>query len=197
VTVTRPETSAELSVVVIQLLKGVVYRDVHERVWPSLLGMRHQISDHLAVLGLVVTVDEAEGYAYLRATEADADEERPRLVARRALSFPVSLLLALLRRRLAEFDATNADTRLVLGREQIVEMLRVFLPESSNEVRLLGQIDVHLNKIVDLGFLRPLRGESNTFEVRRIIKAYIDGQWLAEFDRRLTEYADQLEQGEG
>lgn len=195
-TTARPETSADLSAVVIQLLKGVVYRDTQDRLWPSLLGLRPQISDHLAVLGLVVIVDEAEGYAYLRTEEADGDDDRPRLVARRALSFPVSLLLALLRRRLAEFDATNADTRLVLGRDQIVEMLRTFLPESSNEVRLVAQIDVHLNKVVDLGFLRPLRGERDTFEVRRIIKAYVDGQWLAEFDRRLAAYADQVTQEE-
>ena len=26
------------------------------------------------------------------------------------------------------------------------------------------------------------------FEVRRIIKAFVDAQWLAEFDQRLDEY---------
>ena len=144
------------------------------------------------MLGLVVIIDEAEGYAYLRTAEIDDAEDRPRLIARRALSFPVSLLLALLRRRLAEFDATSADTRLVLTRVQIAEMLRLFLPNTSNEVRLLSQIDTHINKVVDLGFLRPLRGTPDSFEVRRIIKAYVDGQWLAEFDRRLAEYADQV-----
>ena len=191
-TTVRPEpATAELSPVVIQLLKGVVYRDTHERIWSTLLESRHQVGDHLAVLGLVVIVDEAEGYAYLRTAEPD-DEDRPRLVARRSLSFPVSLLLALLRRRLAEFDATSADSRLVLTRAQIGEMLRLFLPETSNEVRLLHQIDTHLNKVVDLGFVRPLRGSPDAFEVRRIIKAYVDGQWLAEFDRRLAEYAEQV-----
>ncbi len=52
----------------------------------------------------------------------------PRLIPRRALSFHVSLLLALLRKKLAEFDAQGGDTRLMLTREQIVEMVRVFLP---------------------------------------------------------------------
>jgi len=33
----------------------------------------------------------------------------PRLVQRRALSFPVSLLLALLRKKLAEFDAGGGE----------------------------------------------------------------------------------------
>lgn len=191
---TRTESGAPaLSPVLIQLLKGVVYRDTHETVWTGLLAQRHQVSDHLVLLGLTVIVDEAEGYAYLRTVVTD--DEQPRLISRRALSFPVSLLLVLLRRRLAEFDATSSETRLVLTRAQIAEMLRLFLPESSNEVRLLAQIDTHLNKVVDLGFLRPMRGQADTFEVRRILKAYVDGQWLAEFDSRLAEYAEQV-QGE-
>ena len=105
----------------------------------------------------------------------------------------MSLLLALLRKKLAEFDALSAETRLVLTRDQIAEMVRLFMPESSNEVRLLGQIDTHLNKVVELGFLRRLHGEPDLFEVRRILKAYIDGQWLAEFETRLADYRSRLE----
>jgi hypothetical protein len=104
----------------------------------------------------------------------------------------VSLLLALLRKKLAEFDASGGDAKLVLAREQIVEMLRTFMPESSNEARLIDQIDGHLNKAVELGFLRRPKGQDTAFEVRRILKAFVDGQWLSEFDQRLAEYADQL-----
>jgi hypothetical protein len=31
-------------------------------------------------------------------------------------------------------------------------------------------------------------------EVRRIIKAFIDAQWLADFDQRMAEYRQQLSQ---
>jgi hypothetical protein len=184
---------AQLTPVVVQLLKGPVYRDTHERVWHQMLALRHQITDFVAVLGLVVMIDEAEGYAFLRSRPNEVvDDEVPRLVARRSLSFHVSLLLALLRKKLAEFDAVSADTRLVVSRDQIVEMLRVFMPETSNDVRLVATIDSHLNKIVDLGFLRRLRGQDDHFEVRRIIKAFVDGQWLSEFDQRLAAYRHQL-----
>ncbi len=64
--------------------------------------------DYVAVLGLELVLDEAEGYAFLRSRPGrrrDAAPKLPRLVARRPLSFPVSLLLALLRKKLAEFDA--------------------------------------------------------------------------------------------
>ena len=184
---------SELSVAVVNLLKGPVYRDSHERAWSVLVANRGAVADHVAVLGLQVHVDEAEGYAYLRSrpTEDDA-EDIPRLVARRPLSFHVSLLLALLRKRLAEFDASSSDTRLVLSRDQIVEMLRLYLRESTNEARLVDNIDSYIERVVNMGFLRRLRGQDDLLEVRRIIKAYVDGQWLHNFDARLDEYLAEL-----
>lgn len=189
---TTAQPQPDLGAVVVPLLKGPLYRDTHELLWPQLLALRSQVSDYVAVLGLTCQVDEAEGYAYLRGRDDDADDTGPRLVARRSLSFHVSLLLALLRKKLAEFDAANAETRLVLERDQIVEMVRIFLPATSNEARLVTNIDSYLARVVDLGFLRRLRGSSTQFEVRRIIKAYVDAQWLADFDARLAAYAEQL-----
>jgi hypothetical protein len=190
----------DLSSAVTQLMRGVVYRDTHERAWRDLLALQTQVGDYVAVLGLTVVADEAEGYAFLRSLPDDgaAEDGRPappRLVARRSLSFHVSLLLALLRKRLAEFDAGAAEGgsgRLMLKRDEIVELIRVFLPSGSNEVRLITQIDAHLKKAVELGFLRVVPGQDGLFEVRRILKAFVDGQWLADFDRRLTEYRTSL-----
>lgn len=185
----------ELTPVLVQLMKGVVYRDTHERQWHQLLALRAQVRDHVGLLGLSAEIDEAEGYAYLKSLDIGDDEDQlPRLVARRALSFHVSLLIALLRKKLAEFDATSADTRLVLTRDQITELLRVFLPDSNNDVRLLANVNAHIAKVVELGFLTPLRGTPDSFEVRRIIKAFVDGQWLAEFERRLAAYRAELEE---
>lgn len=181
-----------LSLVLIQLFKGPVYRDTHDKLWEPLLKLRAPVSDHVAVLGLQVEIDESEGYAFLRSRVGGDDIEFPRLVARRTLPFHVSLLLALLRKRLLEFDASSADPRLVLDRDDIVEMLRVFLPESSNDARLTDSIDTHINKVVDLGFLRRLRSDPNKYEVRRIIKAFVDGQWLSNFEQALDQYLEEL-----
>jgi len=191
-----PAPAAELSAVVIPLLKGVTYRADDAAHWSALLQLQGRVRDHVAVLGLELILDEAEGYAFLRSRpdpEDDAAPKLPRLVARRPLSFPVSLLLALLRKKLAEFDAAGGDTRLILSREQVAELLRVFLPEGSNEARLIDQVDAQLNRIVDLGFLRRLRGQEQMFEVQRILKAFVDAQWLADFDARLAAYRVQLE----
>jgi hypothetical protein len=185
------EGTPNLSIAVTQLLKGVVYRDAHELAWRHLLQLRAQVRDHFAVIGMIAEIDEAEGYAYLRSRPDDPGEESPipRLIARRQLSLHVSVLLALLRKRLAEFDATGGDARLVLTRQQIIDMLTVFLPSTATDARLVDQIDVHITKVVELGFLRRVTGSDGTFEVRRILKAFVDGQWLTELDARLTEYA--------
>ena len=195
----------DLSAVVISLLKGVIYRDADAALWNGLAHLQARVRDYVAVLGLDLVFDEAEGYAFLRSRgdsedrASDAAAPLPRLVARRPLSFPVSLLLALLRKKLAEFDAGGGETRLVLSREQIVEMIRVFQPDRSNEARLIDQIETHLNKIVELGFLRRLKtsaanegGQLPVFEVRRILKAFVDAQWLSNFDARLAAYQAQI-----
>ena len=70
--------------------------------------------------------------------------------------------------------------------DEIVEMLGIFLPDGSNEARLVNQVDTHINKVIELGFLRRVAGQDNLFEVRRILKAFVDGQWLAGFEEGLA-----------
>ena len=186
---------------VIPLLKGILYRDSDAGLWNDLLRVQSRVREYVFVLGLELMLDESEGYAFLRTRIEPGDDpelELPRLVARRPLSFPVSLTLALLRKKLAESDAGGGDTRLVLSRDEIVEMLRVFLPENSNEARMIDRVDANLNRIVELGFLRRMRSDRSTpgtqesFEVRRIIKAFVDAQWLGELDTRLRAYRAEL-----
>jgi len=186
-----PNMSRTTSLVLIQLLKGVVYQDQHQEVWRELLRLQGQVSDYFSAIGLRLVVDETEGYAFLRQRpeeEAEGTEPLPRLVQRRSLSYPVSMLCVLLRRKLAELDADGGDTRLILTRQQIVEMLRVFLAERSNEAKVVDQIEGHIVKLCDLGLLRPLKGEDVRFEVRRIIKALVDAEWLTDFEEKLEAY---------
>lgn len=200
------DPAADLSVLLISLLKSVLYREGDERLWGALLNLQARVRDYVAILNLDLVLDEAEGYAFLKSRPEPADDDPaprlPRLVARRPLSFPVSLLLALLRKKLAEFDAGGGDTRLVLSRDDIVELVRVFLPDGSNEAKLVDQIEITINKVVELGFLHKLKSASGSatgsvgYEVQRILKAFVDAQWLAEFDERLANYQTQLAGGE-
>ena len=188
----------DLTALVVPLLKSVLYRDENTALWAALLKLQPRVRDYVAVLALDLVLDEAEGYAFLR-SRINEEEDAPklaRLVRRQPLSFQVSLLLALLRKKLAEFDASGGDTRLILSRDQVVELVRVFLPDGSNESRLIDQVETHLNKVIELGFVRRLKpsalGQEPMFEVRRILKAFVDAQWLADFDQRLEAYKAQL-----
>lgn len=184
-------TPEELPAVVTRLFKGVVYAEGDERLWQSLLGLVSQVRDYVAVLGLDLILDESEGYAFLKSRE-DADGTLPRLIPRRQLTFNVSLLLALLRGRMLEFDTNSSELRLIMTEQDIADMVSVFLPETSNEARILDQLGANIKKVVELGFLRKLRGQPGTYEVARILKAYVDAQWLEEFDARLADYRASL-----
>lgn len=214
---TRTARDPELSVVVTSLLKGVVYRESGEALWRDLLAREAQVRDIVAMMGLQVVVDEGDGYAYLRSQpEHERDERVPRLIPRRELPFDVSLLLALLRKRLAQADSEGGETRLVLARTEIVDLLRVFLAQdagaAANEARLVDRVDGLVRRVVELGFLRPAgrpdpdgapdggvapvedvdpaAGDARRYEVRRILKAFVDAQWLADFDARLAQYLE-------
>ena len=83
--------AADLSALLISLLKGVLYRDADERLWGVLLGLQARVRDYVTVLHLDLVLDEAEGYAFLKGRPEPKDEGQatslPRLVARRQL-FP-------------------------------------------------------------------------------------------------------------
>lgn len=174
---------------IIRLMQGVVYRESDEDTWLKLERAGAGVRDHFGTIGVDVVVDDTEGYAYLRSRAEEGEEALPRLVRRRALTYNVSLLLVLLRERLVEFETTGAEGRLVLATEQIVEMQRLFQAESSNEARVVDQAEATIKKAAELGFLRQLRGQSDHWEVRRILKAYVDAQTLSDFAAKLREYA--------
>jgi hypothetical protein len=197
----RIETQPDLTSLVVPLLKGVLYREEDAPRWEALLKLQARVRDYVAVLALDLVLDESEGYAFLRSRALEDDDvvpKLPRLVARRPLSFQVSLLLALMRKKLAEFDASGGDTRLILSLDAVLELVRVFMPVGSNESRLMDQVETLLNKIIELGFVRRLKPTTGSlrqmpmYEVRRILKAFVDAQWLSEFDQRLSAYQAQL-----
>ncbi len=179
---------------VVPLMRGIVHAEDHPSAWEAVLRLAPQVHDYLRPLGLDVRVDESEGYAYVVPVDPGDDEpDLPRLVARRQLSYRVSLMLALLRRRLLELDSQGGETRLVVSRDDAVELVRTYHPARAQEAKIADAVEADLNKIVEMGFLRRMRGHSHTYEVRRVLKAFVDAQWLADFDQRLAAYSSDEE----
>lgn len=86
--ITMTETDLEiapqydLSAVVIPLLKGVIYQENGVTLWGALLNLLARVRDYVAVLGLELVLDDAEGYALLRLRRADTEEaDKARLMA--------------------------------------------------------------------------------------------------------------------
>src|SRR5262245_65251869 len=101
----------ELPHVLGALMKGILERESAPGLWQGLITQQARVRDHVGVIGLELVMDEAEGHAYLRQKpQLDAEPELPRLITRRQLGFSLSLMLALLRKKLAEQD--RKSTRL-------------------------------------------------------------------------------------
>ncbi len=181
-----------LPAILVHLLKGVIYEERHKNLWHELFKQQAAVRDYVRVIGLELYLDEAEGYAFLRQHDSENDDENPnpipRLIPRRSLTFQVSLLLVLLRKRLAEEDASRGETRVIISREQIIDMMLLFMPEQKNEARINDQINSAINRAIDYGFVRKLKQDNEMLEIRRILKAFVDAQWLDKFQEHLQEY---------
>lgn len=186
------EGTLKISPVVIHLLKGIVFRNDQPQLWQDLLDLQAHVIDYLKVLGLELTIDDSEGYAWLTQRAANAEEKNPlpRLIARRPLSYPVSLLCVLLRKKIAESDASGAEVRVIVSREELMNAMRVFMPEKSNEAKIEEQMNATITKVVDLGFLRKLKTNTEQLEIQRFLTALVDAEWTASLNDKLKEYQD-------
>lgn len=185
-----PDTEDVLPRVLIHLLKGLVERESAPDLWQALITCQSHVRDYFGRIGLELMLAEADGYAYLTQRPArDGEPELPRLIARRQLSYRVSLMLALLRKRLAEHDAASGEARLVVTAAEITDLVRLFAPDTANEAKLDDRIAQDIGKVVDMGFLKPMRDRADSYEVRRILRSFVDAQWLGQLNERLVAYA--------
>jgi len=180
----------DVSHAIVALMKGVVYKDKHPRHWTTLLGSFAAINSHFVYVGLEVFLDEAEGFAFLKQIRNEDDSDPlPRLIPKRPLGFLTSLICVLLRKRLAEHDASTSEPRLIISEADIFDMVKAFIPEKTNEAKLHDDIRRNIVKVAEMGFLDELKkAEETTYEVRRIIKAAFNADALADLDNLLEGY---------
>jgi hypothetical protein len=191
-TTDSPSRAPKLPPVLVLLLKGVLYRDQHPQAWHDLEALEAQVMDYFKMVGLDLMIDQAEGFAYLKQAPLDEDSGIPRLIQRRPLGYALSVLCVLLRKRMVEADAggSGAGNRVVLTHEQIVEMMKVFFPQRSNEAFTEQQIEAQINKAVAMEILKPLESNPPAYEVRPILKALATADWLQNIDEAIKAYQD-------
>ena len=185
----------------IKLLQGPLYENEGDsEAWRLLIQYQREISYFFGQIGISVSIEPAESYAFLEQKENEKSEtESVRLIRRYPLSFEMSLLCVLLREALEQFDISQNDSSiLVLPESEIRSMLSVYFKEKTDQTKLYNELTKYLNQAVDLGFLKELNQEQSgtigdgiidrKFEVRRILRAKIKTEFLSEFKKRLENY---------
>lgn len=199
------------SSLMINLLKGILYRDEHENRWQDLLNFQVQVREYIAILGLELKLYEDAGFAWLATIDAQQQEDDakmlPRLTTRRPLSYPLSLLLVVLRKRLLEFDSLSSEEFLVIEFTEIAELIQPYLPTGSNEAKLRDTLQTQIKKAVEMGFLKPLKAKSTlsaladnlpeAYQVRQILSFFVDAEWIDSFEKRLDDYQQYSMQTKG
>ena len=193
-----PESPPPYAPVVIKLLQGVVYSD-DLPYWDQLQSYLTPVSEYFGKIGLRVQNYEIQGFAFLEQPDPDPDDppsdRLPRLTIRHRLSFKATVFYVLLREQLRQFDASDDTGRLVMSMEELRDMLAPYLPEENNEAKFRSDVKRLVNAAVkDMGFLQPLSGSEDNYEVRPIIKAKIDAEMLERLKQKLEDYANALEE---
>ena len=176
-----------------RLLRGPIYYDQTAH-WTQLLQYAEDIKKYLGKIGVVVIINETDGYAYLTQQQAEEEEQKlPALLRRRPLSWEVTLLCVLLREKLDDFDMKDLDARkLILTRGKIKEEIELFFQDDANRSRLLDKLDSYINRVRELGYLDrmgpedPRDPDATRFEVKRILKARFTPDELDRILKKLT-----------
>lgn len=180
--------------ILVALLKGIVYSH-NEKVWNELLKPENEadVKKYFADINLELIIDKSEGYAYLKQRQSeDEEEEAPKLIERRQLNFHVSLLCLLLRKHLIENDREGESTKAILTREEIIQLVKPFYKETTNEANQQKQIEAAMKRVIDEGFLRKMKTEDEQYEINRIIKAFVNADVVKDSLDKLQTYARQL-----
>lgn len=180
--------------ILVALLKGIVYSH-NEKVWDELLKPENEadVKKYFADINLELIIDKSEGYAYLKQRQSeDEEQESPKLIERRQLNFHVSLLCLLLRKHLIENDREGESTKAILTKEEIINLIKPFYRETTNEANQQRQIEAAMKRVVEEGFLRKMKTEDEQYEINRIIKAFVNADVVKNSLDKLQNYANQL-----
>lgn len=179
--------------VVVKLLKGPV-EYVEKGAWEKLLQYKVELTGFLQQLGLLLVLDEQDGYAFVKHALSEDDEAYVSWTQRRSFSYEESIMLVLLREMMAEFEISESASReLIKKRREIKEYAELFFKEGASRIKFLREIDRLIDKVEESGFLHKMENheviDEQKFRIRKIIKAKVDSEALENFQQQLMAHA--------
>lgn len=177
---------------VARLLQGVVYSD--DLYWKDILQYQVNITEYLEKIGIELVVDQPEGFAYIQQMPLDEDGNTVGLVRRTPMTYEASLICIFLREKLDDFDiGDHLNNRCLVSHQQLKEDIELFFKEKASFKKFIREIDKHIHRVVEYGFLKMFKpgekNEENLYEIKRIIKAKISSDHIEDFKRKMEEYA--------
>ncbi len=180
-----------------RLMKGVVYKDDDPSLFNNIIQEQSSIKSYVRELGLNIVIHEKENYIFLRSLSEeeyeklglDDDIRPPALIAKRKLSFEVSLLLVMLRKLLLEHDRVSSNERLVLSFNEILAVMANCFGKSVENAALKKKTESCINKICEMSFLKKItRNQEVLYEVKRILISIVNANFIDDFDKLLEQY---------
>jgi hypothetical protein len=177
---------------VARLLQGVVYND--DPYWKDILHNQVSITEYLEKIGIELVVDQPEGYAYIIQIPLDEDGSTVGLVRRTPMTYEASLICIFLREKLDDFDiGDHLHNRCLVSHKQLKEDIELFFKEKPNFKKFLREIDKHIGKVEEYGFLKAQNNgekeDEKLYEIKRIIKAKVSSDHIEAFRNKMEEYA--------
>ncbi|MDK2946863.1 MAG: hypothetical protein PWQ63_23 [Methanolobus sp.] len=185
---------------IIRLLQGNVFK-TDEDIWNDIVRFKPGLKEYFLDLDIELFVNENDGYAFLRQKEYDdpADQVLPSLMGKRQLSYPMTILCTVLVKKLYESSISVASNSpfCSIDKKTIINKMKDYMPDSSNGAKIEKKIDSYINKAKEYGFIRELKTDKNTFEIRTIILAKINNEKFCEIEQKLIEYKENMESNNG
>lgn len=190
---TLEEKTKPYSKAIVKLLKGVVNKNSSNDLWETILNYQFDIQEYIAQIGLELIIKKEEGFAFVKQIK-DEEGNTLGLVSRRQIGFESSVVLIVLRQSLEEFDSnpTQLVAEKIISNQEIKEELELFLPEGYNRVKFYKDLEKHIQKAVELGYLKEVSRtlDEVKYQIHRIIKEKITLDILQDFKVKLQSYVE-------
>lgn len=180
----------ERGIAAVRLLQGVVYEDEGEA-WDILLRSESDLEDYFSQIGCSLVIDRAEGLAYLKQFDGDERtggyERLPRLFRKTPLGYETTILCVLLRDEYRRFEEEDLDNqRCVVAIEPLFDLWKSFFPADAEELAMRKRLVASLHQLEKLKFVRNLETDTESWEIRKLLKARITIEDLVMLRDRLA-----------
>ena len=81
-----------------------------------------------------------------------------------------------------------------MTRDEILNLVKPFYKETTNEASQIKLMDAAIKRVMDEGFLRKMKTDEEQYEVKRIIKAFVNADVVKDSLEKLKIHANQTEE---